>query len=1832
MTSAHGGEGSPSMMAAEEPDDRSSRKFELRLNSEELFTEEFKEGDILEVLDLEGVAEDGILRGVFWVEAVELADRSGVTLRVACLGGDGKSETALLGTTFNRKKVRLHLCSGREKDAPCTVGATMAHAQTFYKYPLTDYPLKYVSEEVAKAYKRRRREWGRKRGKGGRDCSESPSRGRRGAGEENPPVRPSALRRKRKESEPPVGQEAERADPESHWRAPGGQGDEEAEEHGEPKERTSREGGHTARTRQSSNAALSHALGNLRRRLGIEKAPEQRDGVGNGGERSGDFNAAQGALGRAKTRASREPIPVEPIEDEGEATKGTTMSSLKKVQTEKKDRPPRGVLSELVNKAAKRPKEKKEERKESKSTKTAMALVQTLARGLGVKKLPKKASGEWRKRKKSRGGAEEDPEESSEGKRSKSSLTKSSESGSENTSGEDIEKVEMEKATPPLERMSQKKKGLGAEAVCAAYARIAAESRRRRDGRARVSGRRSLSHKVLALDREAPDDREDERSTGGLLPPAGTRSPAGRTSGSDGRPAGGSDHGHPSVGLGRRQLESRQAFGDKALGDDLSLEDKRGAAGSQVRQDSRPCAGHTTHALVALWQRWKSVARRGVWWRRWARKRKAQEGQRKRQGQRRSQGLAGESGAPAGKGRELKRGCVRSVLEAATDMKALGEGLAWLTVQCMDLSRGQELRTLLGLGAVKWRAESGRKHPSRSLIPIPAMQFAGLVTRLKHQSLSDFVAGLSPHLERRVDLKPDARSSLEDEERGEEAWLLCTSAGCNLMAGHRELLTAGETTALQRSAIEQLRPTLKRSLEPRQDLRWLENDCKLELRRTQVSYTGEEVEVAQRLTLPQMEPALPPFGFGGKIDILEYLSEGSASWLRSPERLKRNSDLFGGYKFEAKLHMLDTDKLSIAHTLVSRGVCDWIPISEVFEFQGKRLFNGMFGVKKEAHLDSGLPILRTIMNLTPCNRLFFPLEAGHGALPDIHSWSTIVMSGSEALETSQSDMTAAFYLFAIPRCWWGYLSFNIRCDGTELPGRTGGEHCLCCKVLPMGWHSSVSLMQEASSRIMKRANLPREHQISRNSTVPGWMVGLSGFVEPGHRDWWQLYLDNFASARLRDHYEETEANPDAWQRWHEAAEQVWGRIGIVSSEKKRVQNATQATELGAFIDGHNKMVGGSPLRLLKTAKLILFLLCSEFSVKDLQTVVGRVLFLMSFRRPSMSVFTHVWKYIAKPALRRTLLPVVRRELYNALLLLPLFKQDLTAEVADVVTCSDASQTGGATAIARELTLEGREFLRQSVQPHSTPRRERILVISLFNGIGGAFRAYDLLGIMVEGAVYSEISKEACRVTDRRWPNASNLGDIRSITRETLVTLAIRFAGCSRVDIWSGFPCVDLSAVNCYRANLQGSQSSLLFEALRVERLIRDVFPPCVKINYIYENVSSMDVEARNQISILVGGKPWKVDPRDVLPISRPRFAWVSFPPKPLEGLQFVERDGFTELQMTGQGVEAAQWIRPGWRRGGGADAGPFPCFMKAIPRRVPPPRPVGLARCDEGTRGRWHADQFKFPPYQYKEEHTLWKASRWRTLESIERELIMGFGFEHTGPCWGATAIKSDLGSYENARLSLIGDSFCTLSFAAVLACSFDWSPGEFSVDRLIRRLGMAPGVCLGWPTLAPIARRLVFGPPEGPLPDKESLVELNRVFLQRTNHTTSDVRIITGQLMNPKQALRQSIPSCLWEWRFQFQNKWGVHEHINALELRQAFNTMCWLIRDRVHFNLRWVHCSDSYVTIAILSKGRTSSLKLEALVHRFNAHLLLAQIYPVLLHVASLDNPTDEASRKFS
>ena len=1007
-----------------------------------------------------------------------------------------------------------------------------------------------------------------------------------------------------------------------------------------------------------SRPALRAALGKLKARLGRAPVERDPDGAGDGG---GPFDAFRLPPDASRKKEKKKEALEEHREkrkalEAGEDIKGTTSRPSRKETDEKKVKPPDGVLAELVHKASKPPTKKRAGTKKSKSKMTAMALMKTLAKGLGLKKF-KGLEEKKRKKEAKRKSDPEDPEDSDDSQKSENSETESSGSGSGHTSGEERERSEMEKATPPLERMSQKRTG----SVLKLFVQHMRESLQNLDEgegqeTATVTGGVSaIKYWHLIVKPQVAGRMKEAREMYCLLQACPQRRPLGP----DGRPPRGQDHGNSPVSGRWRQLESSQALGDPPFGVNAGFEYEHCLAGEEIREDRRPCAGCKPSALAADQQGRKVVARRGRWWQRWQRKRQKQERQRKRRERKRTvKGLEAEPGASAREGRQLNKGVLKEILESAHDMSSLGDSLAWLITRLAIGGEADTMRVRLGLEAVKHRAGRDTSRPSRSLLPVPAGLNQELVDHLRSQRQPSSFEKEAMHAMRRAPFKPVAPQKHQTGDGGEEPWLSCVSAGCNLLAGHKTLLPPGEASALQRSALDQMRSTLRRSLAPNQDLRWLEKDCARELQKTHVSYTGEEVEVAQTLTFEQMEPALPPEGFGGKIDILEHLSIGSRSWLTSPCRLLRDACLFGDFKFEAKIHIAEKEKVGIAKALVSRGVCDWIPLAEVFEHHGRKLFNGMFGVKKDSLTLTGKPVLRTIMNLTPCNCLFHPLEAGHSSLPDIHAWTSIVMSWSEVLETSQSDMSAAFYLFKIPGCWKRFLSFRIICDGSEINKTPREQYCLCCAVLPMGWHSSVSLMQEASANILAHSQLDPKHQLTRNLLAPAWMVNLTGLVEPGHRDWWQVYLDNFASAQLRDEYEVAEAHPEPWQRWHSAAEVGWDRAGIVSSEKKRVRQSQEASELGAYIDGKNRFVGGSPLRFLKTAKLILYMLFHEFTLKNLQTVVGRIIFVMSFRRPTMSVFTNVWTYIAKPNLRRKLLPHVRRELFNALLLFPIMKNKI----------------------------------------------------------------------------------------------------------------------------------------------------------------------------------------------------------------------------------------------------------------------------------------------------------------------------------------------------------------------------------------------------------------------------------------------------------------------------------------------------------------------------------------------------------------------------------------------
>ena len=248
-------------------------------------------------------------------------------------------------------------------------------------------------------------------------------------------------------------------------------------------------------------------------------------------------------------------------------------------------------------------------------------------------------------------------------------------------------------------------------------------------------------------------------------------------------------------------------------------------------------------------------------------------------------------------------------------------------------------------------------------------------------------------------------------------------------------------------------------------------------------------------------------------------------------------------------------------------------------------------------------------------------------------------------------------------------------------------------------------------------------------------------------------------------------------------------------------------------------------------------------------------------------------------------------------------------------------------------------------------------------------------------------------------------------------------------------------------------------------------------------------------------------------------------------------------------------------------------------------------------------------------------------MDASERELLLGYGWGHTKLALSASNIKESKARYENIRLSLLGDSFSIYSFVIVAAALTQAFLPRLHYSHLAQRMGLAPGCSCPWRYTAPLARRLVYGVKE----DRSlGVQDLNKLLLSRTNHTGSDIRIATGQVMNAKAFPRQSIEATWWKWQPVFRFRWERSEHINCLELRAILQTLMYRIRHHKIKEARIFHITDSYICMSIIGKGRSGSRFLNRVLKQLNAHLLLFGLTLVLGHVESTENPTDDASRE--
>ena len=203
--------------------------------------------------------------------------------------------------------------------------------------------------------------------------------------------------------------------------------------------------------------------------------------------------------------------------------------------------------------------------------------------------------------------------------------------------------------------------------------------------------------------------------------------------------------------------------------------------------------------------------------------------------------------------------------------------------------------------------------------------------------------------------------------------------------------------------------------------------------------------------------------------------------------------------------------------------------------------------------------------------------------------------------------------------------------------------------------------------------------------------------------------------------------------------------------------------------------------------------------------------------------------------------------------------------------------------------------------------------------------------------------------------------------------------------------------------------------------------------------------------------------------------------------------------------------------------------MKAIPRERPPPRPAGYHKCSWECLERWKGDNFRYP-YQYDWHYLITTPSTWRLLSATEKELLLGYGFNHTELICSASKIKQIKQGFDHARHSYLGDSFSIFSFAIVAACLARRFLPQMNYVHVASRLGMAPGFRAHIRCRVPLCKFLAYGsqmPLEIPL--CLSMEQFNRLLLRKTNHTGSDLRVVTGELTNPKEFPRQGVSAQWW-------------------------------------------------------------------------------------------------------
>ena len=990
-----------------------------------------------------------------------------------------------------------------------------------------------------------------------------------------------------------------------------------------------------------------------------------------------------------------------------------------------------------------------------------------------------------------------------------------------------------------------------------------------------------------------------------------------------------------------------------------------------------------------------------------------------------------------------------------------------------------------------------------------------------------------------------------------------------------------------------------------------------------VDYAGDEIKLAKELTWESIEPSLP--GEVGQLHLRDFCEAGVLHYIDNFESFLVPQDELSLGKVP-KVMVRDEHWLELARGLLDRGLCEIFKEEDLFRINGVPILNGLFAVSKQ-EMRGPIEVCRLIMNLKPLNQNCRPLAGDTATLPTATCLSNMFLDQDEVLLTSSEDIKCFFYLFQVPRSWRRFMGFGKPLPRDLVGDSFGDSKCfLVSRVLPMGWLNSVAIAQHIHRNVVRNClgclspPVGGEAELRRDrlfSTCPKLF---------------RVYLDNFDEL-VRVNRETASLVAGTPTPEVERLRESYTEQGLPRHPKKAAEQEPMAEVQGAWVDGQQGIICAKPVKIAKYVALTLKMLIEgTASQRELQVVGGGLVYISMFRRPILCGLNQLWRAIveleAKPdGFRAPIKREVVHELSRFLGILPLAFSSLRAPPSGLVTCSDASTTGGGVCMSKGMTPYGCAAALSSVRGDLPEEHDfvQVLSIGLFDGISGLRVALDALGLPMAGHISVESSDEARRVVESYFPDTIFISDVNAVTDEMVKEWSLRFSGAGIVLVGAGPPCQGVSGLNADRRGaLRDHRSSLFHHVPRITAACRQHFP-WAQVHNITENVASMDYEDCLAMNEGYQDEPWYIDAAGASLARRPRLYWVTWELFPDEDARVLWGSN-GRLPIKGEVVlnvqaEEKRFLQPGWHM----PDQPLPTFTTSRPSSTPHRRPAGLQACQPHERERWKNDAHRFPPYQYRDCNCLQNSmGDFRPPNIAEREAILGFPLGYTKQCMKKSSHGSV--SHQDCRLTLLGNSWSVPVITWLVASLFHclgliaYRP----LKQIVKEL--TPGQA------SELQGLLIRPPVHGGTLTHDSNELLVKKICGLTSLKGEDILLQHHSDFPVKyHRLRMSLPAKLWRWRTVSGWTWRDQgEHINVLELRATFTAIKWRVERLQQMDIRCLHLVDSLVVLHSLTRGRSSSRKMRRTLMRVNSYVLACGLYPRWAYIDTHQNPADRPSRR--